>query len=84
MRKKVSQSKPSKPKARRKTRRTLDPAAEALREAGARSSEPAELRLVSIDADRAHIRLNRTLSLATGFKILDLLRKDRPDTAQRR
>jgi hypothetical protein len=81
MQKKIPPKKPDKPKARRKARRTSAAAIHTLRDAKVQSSEPAELRLVSIDADRAHIRLNRTLSLATGLKILELLRTDCVDIA---
>jgi hypothetical protein len=76
MRKKANQSKPDQPKVRRKPRRTSAAAIKAARETSARSLEPTALRLVSLDANRAHLTVNRTLSMATALKILEVLRQD--------
>jgi hypothetical protein len=76
MRKKAKQSKPDPPKVRRKPRRTSVAATKALRETNARSLESTALRLVLLDANRAHLSVNRTPSLATALKILEVLRQD--------
>jgi len=75
MQKKTSQPSPRKPKARRKARRETAAASQALREA-VRPSEPPALRIVSLDAGRAHININRSLSVAAALKIIEVLRQD--------
>jgi hypothetical protein len=68
-----------KAKRRRKNRRTTD-AVKALRDASARSSVDT-FRLDSLEAGQAHVVINRTLSIATAFKIIELLRQDHADAS---
>lgn len=76
MRKKPSTSKYRRAKRRPDIKLATDAASQTLRDAKARSSEPAALRLVSLDADCAHLTINRAVSTATALKILEVLRQD--------